>query len=353
MKDETNNSTPQKSEQQRGDRRVGRIEYIDLAKGICILLVVLDHVSNEGYFSAGDYPLNEVFEQMRMPLYFILSGIFYKDYQGGIREFLLRKTNRILIPYLFFIVLFRGVTWLVQHYTDFASTGANIAAIWGPLWFLRCLFFMNVIFAVAYYGIRCLGWGFIASEVLLGAVMFVLGIIGYHCGNLHLNFGTALTCMPLLWSGYVLNRRLHLLQRRIPWWLALPMALGMFVMVYFLYMGENFFYSNTYSSPLPLLYVSGFSGTLAVLLLSSVIKRLPVISYIGRYSIIVLCTHMTIVTLLVAALHFLPGAQQTDLMHSLVFLAVTLVGSMACCWSLSRYLPWFTAQKDLIKVHRQ
>ena len=45
-----------------------RIEYIDLAKGICIFLVVLDHISNEGYFSAGKYPLNEVFEQMRMPL---------------------------------------------------------------------------------------------------------------------------------------------------------------------------------------------------------------------------------------------------------------------------------------------
>ena len=68
-----------------------RIQYIDLAKGICILLVVVDHISNEGYFSAGDYPLNEIFEQMRMPLYFILSGLFFKDYTGGIKEFLLRK----------------------------------------------------------------------------------------------------------------------------------------------------------------------------------------------------------------------------------------------------------------------
>ena len=54
-----------------------RIVYIDLAKGICILLVVLDHISNEGYFSSGDYPLNEIFEQTRMPLYFILSGLFF------------------------------------------------------------------------------------------------------------------------------------------------------------------------------------------------------------------------------------------------------------------------------------
>ena len=327
-----------------------RIEYIDLAKGICIFLVVLDHIANEGYFYAGDYPLNEFFEQTRMPLYFILSGLFFKDYEGGIREFLLRKTNRILVPYLFFIILLRAVTWLVQNYTNFASTGADIAAIWGPLWFLRCLFFMNVIFAATYYAIRLFKVNALASEVLLGASMFVIGIIGYHLGNLHLNLGSAMTCMPFLWSGFVLNRRLHLLQRRIPWWLALAMALVLFVMVYRLYVGENFFFSNTYSSPLPILYIAGFSGTLAILLLSSVIKWLPVISYIGRYSIIVLCTHQIIVTLLVAALHFFPEAQQRDLVHSLIFLALTIADSVCCCWFLSRYLPWFTAQKDLIKL---
>ena len=75
-----------------------RIEYIDLAKGICILLVVLDHISGYGYFSNGNYPMNDIFEQTRMPLYFILSGLFFKDYPGGIREFLLRKFNRIMCP---------------------------------------------------------------------------------------------------------------------------------------------------------------------------------------------------------------------------------------------------------------
>ncbi|MBR4129863.1 MAG: acyltransferase [Bacteroidaceae bacterium] len=331
-----------------------RIEYIDLAKGICIFLVVLDHISNEGYFSAGKYPLNEVFEQMRMPLYFILSGLFFKDYQGGIREFLLRKFNRILVPYLFFYIIYKAIAWLVQNYTNFASTGANITSIWGPLWFLRCLFIMNVIFAISYYAIRRIKMSAVASEVLLGTTMFVIGILGYHLGDLRLNFGTAMTCMPFLWSGFVLNRRLHLLQRRIPWWMALIMALILFGMVYYLYVGENFFFTNTYNSSWPLLYIAGFSGTLAVLLLSSVIKWFPVISYIGRYSLIVLCTHMAIVTLLVASLHFLPEtARQTGIWHSLIFLAITLAFSVFCCWLLKKYLPWFTAQKDLIKVDLQ
>lgn len=331
-----------------------RIGYIDLAKGICILLVVLDHVANEGYFWAGDYPLNEVFDQMRMPLYFILSGLFFKDYPRGIREFLLRKTNKILIPYLFFITIFRAITWLVQNYTDFASTGANIAGIWGPLWFLRCLFFMNVIFATAYYTIRRLISNSTGREILLGTCMFGIGVVGYHVGNWHLNFGTALTCMPLLWLGYFLNRKLHLLEKKIKWGWALTTSLLLFVVIHCLYRGDNYFYSNTYNSPLLLLYFSGLAGSVAILLLSSIVRQLPIVSYAGRYSIIMLCIHMVIITLLVAARHYMPAVwQQTGIVQSLIFFTFTIGTSILCCWFLKKYLPWFTAQKDLIKIPLQ
>ena len=324
-----------------------RIEYIDLAKGICILLVVLDHISNEGYFSAGDYPMNEVFEQTRMPLYFILSGLFFKDYAGGIKEFLLRKVNRILIPYLFFIIFYRAVTWLAN-----ISTGADVSAICGPLWFLRCLFFMNVIFALAYYLIRrMITSNTLAQDLLLGCCMVGIGTAGYYTGNMHMNFGTAMTCMPLFWSGYILNKKLHLLQRRIPWWLALCSAIVLFAVLHYLYVGENFFYSNTYNSPLPLLYFAGFSGTIAVLMLSRVIKWLPVISYIGRYSIIVLCTHVAVMMSVIAALRLLPdGWDDVGTLPSLIVLGLTIAICMFLCWLLSKYLPWFTAQKDLIRV---
>ena len=126
-----------------------RIEYIDLAKGICILLVVLDHISGFGYFRNGDYPMNDIFEQTRMPLYFILSGLFFKDYAGGIKEFLLRKFNRILVPYLFFMIVYRLLVKAV-----YLLSGFSIGEIWAPLWFLLCLFWMNGIFAAIYYLVK-------------------------------------------------------------------------------------------------------------------------------------------------------------------------------------------------------
>lgn len=55
-----------------------RIEFIDLAKGICISLVVYQHV----YMGDPNPKLMEFQDYFRMPLYFILSGLFFKTYEG-------------------------------------------------------------------------------------------------------------------------------------------------------------------------------------------------------------------------------------------------------------------------------
>lgn len=53
-----------------------RIEFIDLAKGICILLVVMIHTGvNE--FVPGIYAA-------KVPMFFVLSGLFFsKSYDRG------------------------------------------------------------------------------------------------------------------------------------------------------------------------------------------------------------------------------------------------------------------------------
>ena len=71
-----------------------RYENIDFMKGICILLVVAAHI---------DMPLlsHPCFSLFRMPLYYFLSGIFFSRYDG-IKTFLTKKINNLIIPYLFF-----------------------------------------------------------------------------------------------------------------------------------------------------------------------------------------------------------------------------------------------------------
>lgn len=78
-----------------------RIKFIDLAKGMCIMLVVLYHI-NKRYDM---YPeLFKILSTFRMPLYFFLSGLFFKEYENFL-GFLKRKTNKLLIPFLFFYLI--------------------------------------------------------------------------------------------------------------------------------------------------------------------------------------------------------------------------------------------------------
>ncbi|MBQ0016785.1 MAG: hypothetical protein KBT04_07370 [Bacteroidales bacterium] len=52
-----------------------RIDFIDLAKGVCILLVVLNHAQFLPYHLSLN--LSNACSAFRIPFYFFLSGLFF------------------------------------------------------------------------------------------------------------------------------------------------------------------------------------------------------------------------------------------------------------------------------------
>ncbi|MGO1948392.1 MAG: acyltransferase family protein [Mycobacteriaceae bacterium] len=60
--------------------RYGRVGWVDAAKGLCILLVVAGHavinLNNNGYDTGVWEQINLMIGPMRMPLFFLLSGLF-------------------------------------------------------------------------------------------------------------------------------------------------------------------------------------------------------------------------------------------------------------------------------------
>ena len=125
-----------------------RIEFVDLAKGFCIILVVLFHLQ---LYMAYYTPFDWMARSFRMPLYFILSGLFFKEYEGFL-GFLKRKTNKLLIPFLAFYLLSNLVLpflgslvglcsfdWKMPFAFFLERSWPNVA-----IWFLWCLFSMNL-----------------------------------------------------------------------------------------------------------------------------------------------------------------------------------------------------------------
>jgi len=124
-----------------------RIEYIDIARGIGILLVVMGH-NDFAVISPFAY---QVIYSFHMPLFFFLSGYFLKT-AIPFFDFLKKRFNSLLKPYLFiiFIIYFTSVSFEKMGFKTALQRivkslyGAGYYIDWVQLWFLPHLFVVSL-----------------------------------------------------------------------------------------------------------------------------------------------------------------------------------------------------------------
>lgn len=332
-----------------------RIEYIDLAKGVCILFVVLWHCVQ--FCNIGNFPFNQIMMSFRMPLYFVLSGLFFKQY-GGFGGFIIKKTNKLLVPFLSFYIftcmiipiaslLYKGNTD-ISNYRDiflgwYFESFRNLA-----IWFLLCLFNCNIIFFVLEFISNRLQRCNVFVLILLSIVVGIIGIyIGKHNINFPIFFDSSMTCIPYFCFGYVLRKYTSILYNNRYDKYNMPFCLMLFVILLLLTkdFGVVGYMSNTMQESLFVIYGSGMVGSIFILLLCKQIRRLPFISYIGRYSIMILLTHYIIISYVSK---FLGYVFNNTVVLCLITFIITISVSSLLIPLFRKFIPMFTAQKDLI-----
>lgn len=124
-----------------------RIEFIDIARGIGILLVVLGH-NDFGYISPFAH---QVIYSFHMPLFFFLSGYFLNT-NVGFGDFAFKRFNSLLKPYYFtiFMIYFMSISFGIMGFPTairriFKSLYASGYYLdWVQLWFLPHLFVVSL-----------------------------------------------------------------------------------------------------------------------------------------------------------------------------------------------------------------
>lgn len=342
-----------------------RIEYIDFAKGICIIMVVLYHVAK--YYET-TFLINSFFKLIRMPLYFFLSGVFFKSY-GGLFDFIKRKTNKLFIPFAFWYVLISVGISLLMYYAfsitldraeDFTFWGA-LTAFWykedfpnSAIWFLLCLFYVNLLFYVVYL---------LASQIKKkekqSLVVFVLSMVVGGIGlsfwryniNLPAFIDSAFSSLPFFCFGYLVKNHTKILEnnRFDKYLLLISIMLFVFVGIVALLFGEGYSlkYNHFTVKSAIIAYPCGLLGTLGVILFSKKIKRIPVVSMYGRYSIMILVTHKFLFEMYAILFRSLNINVSIAVYLNL---AITLLSYLLLIPFMKKYMPHVTAQKDVIKV---
>lgn len=332
-----------------------RLVYIDLAKGLCILCVIIHHC----YVELGiAWPADSYFSLFRMPLYFCLSGAFFKEYDGFI-GFIIRKINKLIVPFVSFFLITSvflplvlswcfSYSWINSDFSLLYSwIGDRTTLFNGSLWFLLCLFEMNLIF----YLINCLAkqtkyylFMLIFYSLSIGSLGYIIHSFGFF---IPLYIDSALTCIPFFCFGFVLYRYTNIFQQDVPIDRFLLLFAFVLLLIPIYFKGRADYYCNDIG-PLFSVFISGICGALGILALTKRISYIPCISYIGHYSIIPLCLNSVILHILKP---FFFSLSFGLILKIIALFMVTVSVCMACIPFFIKYTPWIVAQKNVINVN--
>lgn len=278
--------------------KIHRLEWIDVAKGIVIILMVLGHA-----LSAENLITKCIFS-FHMPFFVLVSGYFYKRYD--LKTFIVKNIKGVLLPYtiLHFIqytLYIFILDWnMVETYkklfytliTGLSYTNAipfPKAGNTGVLWFLPMLFCVRCIF----YGIMKISkdnnffaFLMIAFSALLG--MF-LNSKGYW---LPWSIDVALFSVAFYYLGYIF-RKYSIFSVLIQKPLYTLLWLG--IWLFGVYQGIVLeLATRNYSGDLTCILIA-LAGSVVFCMLAYYLDKIPmvkaVLSWAGQKTIIIMCIH--------------------------------------------------------------
>lgn len=289
-----------------------RIEYIDIARGIGILLVVMGH-NDFGYISPFGY---KVIYSFHMPLFFFLSGYFLNT-TLGFWSFFKKRFNSIMKPYFFTLFLIYAGSISFGKMGFQTALGRIVKAMYGTgryidwvqLWFLPHLFVVSL-YAFLFYALfkkfnnKIVLW--IALFLTLGlSSLFLKSFYPFSislAGKSYELFGLPYSLDLVLLSGFffILGSEIRQISSEELFgnpWLAIITGVGL-IALNILVAAKTDFNTRTYES-FVLNTIEAVTGIAFILALSRQLelhtdKLASLFKYLGRISLIILIFHVPI-----------------------------------------------------------
>lgn len=339
-----------------------RISYIDMAKGIGIILVVYGHL---GF--ASESVLTWI-TSFHMPLFFILSGMLLSHTNAvkySMADFISKKAKALLIPYFAFSIL----SILFSAILDFGTFASYLPdallqtfSFYGisVLWFLPALFFGETIFLWLRKHTSFVLTGIFSIVICLLTVFSVtiyhyyyvidfsnsFSILGAYLISVLVRTGIAVTFLAI---GYYIQH--FFFQKERPIWIYAGLTL-LFLILNILLAQKNglvdlhYLLFNDYF----LYFGAAFTGSMAVICLSAFLPASKALLYIGKNSLIIMATHMNCrflgICYAVGSLLYshLPVIGTLGYQAIVIFCMIGL--ELGAIYGINRYAPFLLGKKN-------
>lgn len=290
-----------------------RLDYLDVAKGLGMILVVMSHTAEQFRFRT------DLVVGFFMPLFFLASGFAYQDKGRSLGKSILRRTKQILVPYfvysliLYVIWVFRNMHQLQSQQCITALKGILYSrycmyplyvqdnTFWliinnHPLWFLTAMYIASVLSIVALRICKKVKWLYPFFLVLF---LYISRMMMMKCPILlPWSLDTAFLGAFFIMAGYLFKKLFD--------WIGNKHWLKAFLFVPFIIMSVRLSaynglpnmsirdYGSWGESSLYYFAITGVTGSIVFILLSQIIActilRKPLVQ-ISKASITVLALH--------------------------------------------------------------
>ncbi|MBD5246977.1 MAG: acyltransferase [Barnesiella sp.] len=309
---------------------------LDTLRGVGILLVVMLHCGFTGPWMRGAM-------LWAIPLFYVVAGCLYTD-RGTLAALAADKFRRLIVPFIFYALLgllvYVAGNCLLLH-QPFKASLFNIlstdryylpypAALW---------FFMSIFWCYMFYGIiRRVSHD---NRVVL-ALSLATGIAGWilsRCLPLPLSLDTAMSWLPAFCIGNMLRRYPAgetILAGRY-WWAGLLTAAVCSTLYVVAQYNAGYCY-NLFTGNIPAIIVLSLAASLGMIDACCRAGRLPLLSYMGRNSLVIFAGHQLFTIILEQGMRHL-HIHPPHLVSSILLSILSIAGSIAIAAITRRYAP--------------
>jgi fucose 4-O-acetylase-like acetyltransferase len=269
-----------------------RIQYLDVAKGILIMLLLVSHFGialewgGQNDTACFVVPLGfcPLFIKFFMQAFFFISG-YCTSFDRTAGDFAYRQFKELVVPLLFFSV----VEWLLVRYEHYPSGDSDI---FDRLWFIDALLVAKL-----------LVWAFNRAHVNIPVTLFLslvclaagVGLNEWEIGDNVFCYWHGLTAVPFVALGLISKKKQILNHSKV-------FVIG--AIVYVMLIVLSVFSGRYWSMPgvdahiavllvqIPLFLIFSVSGIFFFLGICKLIKHNSWTEYFGRQTLLIYCTHM-------------------------------------------------------------
>ena len=340
-----------------------RIQWIDIAKGICIISIVIGHVYHNSFIRT--YALS-----FDVPMFFFLSGLCYRKPDNS-TEYFINKIKRVEVPYFFFslisILVFAVAGRIMPQVGNIMNCSLKdniLVMLWGnskpdvmkynsPLWFLTCYFSVIVLAFIVEKIVDFLRNVRYVRELIIICLILIGG--GYSTPSIILPWHLETAVSMLVWFelGTIFMEK-KLFDCSIKYKNGIIVILLVFGALF------GFVNRDIIKTSLQvrqdiygvhvLYYLSTFFGIMGFSLLSQKIEKNKILEYCGRNSLSILVVHKFPV-LFFQQLFPPTKAALVDsnsivgISTGIIVMAISIVLSLIVCNVIKRVCPLATGEK--------